>query len=379
MPPSPDAPSPDPSPCRWLLAALAALALPAGANQINTGGGGRALSKHFCPRARPTTQARAVRYRCTPRPARARTSSACSPIRASWATPSSTPSRWRPAAEGRGRAHHRAPGRRARVPVRGDAQYGARPTGAKWRPTPAAVALHPAAGRLGQRRQLPIPARASMRTASARPRASPTRHRPRTRSARRCSAEDTVSLFVQFADPDSERFVLVASWAATSCRSSTAPSCARRSPARRSILPRRRRSRMRSGSSGPQDRDGLHAGGACSRELPTGSQGEQARKDHEDLIRTIAALKSGSLLPEERLFQKLLKRTKELSAASTEKVLEATEQAREKARPYTDKAHGGGQGGEPSRPTGGRAGFRGGQALLRQDARRPPRRPTTMP
>ena len=42
-----------------------------------------------------------------------------------------------------------------------------------------------------------------------------------------------------------------------------------------------------------------------------------------------------------------MKRTKELSATSTEKVLEATEQAREKAKPYTEKAHGS----RPRRPT----------------------------
>jgi len=67
-------------------------------------------------------------------------------------------------------------------------------------------------------------------------------------------------------------------------------------------------------------------------------QGEQAKKDHADLIRTVADIKSGSLLPEETLFQRLLKRTKEISASSTEKVLEVTEQARDKAKPYTDKA-----------------------------------------
>ena len=38
---------------------------------------------------------------------------------------------------------------------------------------------------------------------------------------------------------------------------------------------------------------------------PDRVQGEQARKDHDDLIRTVAALKSGSLLPEESLFQTL--------------------------------------------------------------------------
>ena len=56
------------------------------------------------------------------------------------------------------------------------------------------------------------------------------------------------------------------------------------------------------------------------------------------LIRTIGALNAGALLPEESLFSRLLKRSKELTAASTEKLLQATEQAREKARPYTDKA-----------------------------------------
>jgi hypothetical protein len=64
----------------------------------------------------------------------------------------------------------------------------------------------------------------------------------------------------------------------------------------------------------------------------------KARKDHEDLIRTVVALNGAALLPEESLFAKLLKRTKELTATSTEKMLEATEQARVKARPYADKA-----------------------------------------
>jgi hypothetical protein len=62
------------------------------------------------------------------------------------------------------------------------------------------------------------------------------------------------------------------------------------------------------------------------------------RKDHEDLIRTIRALSASALLPEQSLFQRLLKRTKELSADSTEKLLEVSERAREKAKPFTDKA-----------------------------------------
>jgi hypothetical protein len=66
--------------------------------------------------------------------------------------------------------------------------------------------------------------------------------------------------------------------------------------------------------------------------------GDQARKDQADLVRTVSAMKPGSLLPEESLFQRLIKRTKELSAVSTEKLLEVTEEAREKAKPYTEKA-----------------------------------------
>ena len=60
---------------------------------------------------------------------------------------------------------------------------------------------------------------------------------------------------------------------------------------------------------------------------------DKGRKDHEDLIRSVAALNARTLLPEEGLFSRLWKRTKELSASGTEKLLQATEQAREKARP----------------------------------------------
>jgi len=65
---------------------------------------------------------------------------------------------------------------------------------------------------------------------------------------------------------------------------------------------------------------------------------EPARKDHEDLIRTAAALKADKLLPEASMLGRALKRTKELSAAGTERALELTEEARVRAKPYTDKA-----------------------------------------
>jgi hypothetical protein len=63
-----------------------------------------------------------------------------------------------------------------------------------------------------------------------------------------------------------------------------------------------------------------------------------ARGDHEDLIRTAAALKPAALLPEASFLGQALKRTKELSASGTERALELTEEARAKAKPYAEKA-----------------------------------------
>jgi hypothetical protein len=151
------------------------------------------------------------------------------------------------------------------------------------------------------------------------------------------SAEDTVSLIVQFPDPDSDRFGLIHDLGGH-------------------VVPVIDRTILRQETGGkkiyfaqetqvenPQwTRSGRKIVTACTPMLLfTGNAdkvAEKARKDHEDLIRTLTALKPQALMPQESLFGRLLKRTKELSATSTEKMLEATEQAREKARPYTDKA-----------------------------------------
>ena len=152
------------------------------------------------------------------------------------------------------------------------------------------------------------------------------------------SADDTVTLFVEFADPEGENFALVGKLGGH-------------------IVPVINRTILRQEVGGKKiyfaqetqveesrwTKSGKKVVTACTPLVvftgaPDRVQGEQAKKDHEDLIRTVSALKSGSLVPEESLFQRLVKRTKELSATSTEKMLEATEQAREKAKPYTDKA-----------------------------------------
>jgi hypothetical protein len=152
------------------------------------------------------------------------------------------------------------------------------------------------------------------------------------------AADDTASLLVEFADPDSPRFELVRKLGGH-------------------VVPVIDRTILRQEISGKkiyfaqetqvESAQWVKAGRkivtACTPVVvftgaPERVQGEQARKDHADLARTVADLKPGALLPEETLFQRLVKRTKELSASGTEKVLEATEQAREKAKPYTDKA-----------------------------------------
>ena len=152
------------------------------------------------------------------------------------------------------------------------------------------------------------------------------------------SADDTVSLFVQFADPDSERFALIRKLGGH-------------------VVPVIDRTILRQEVDGRKIyfaqetqveaaewiRSGRKVVTACTPLVlftgkPEQVQGEQARKDHADLIRTVSALQAGALLPEESLYQKLIKRTKELSGTSTEKMLELTDQAREKAKPYTDQA-----------------------------------------
>lgn len=170
------------------------------------------------------------------------------------------------------------------------------------------------------------------------------------------SADDTVSLFVEFPDPDAERFALIGKLGGH-------------------IVPVIDRTILRQEQAGRKiyfaqetqvenaewTKSGRKVVTSCTPLVVfTGSpdrvQGEQARKDHEDMIRTVAALKSGSLLPEESLFQRMLKRTKEVSATSAEKVLEATEQAREKAKPYTEKAmEAAKEAGEQAKQAAGRA------------------------
>ena len=165
-------------------------------------------------------------------------------------------------------------------------------------------------------------------------------HTPSIQSAiqQGLSADDTVSLFVAFPDADSAQFALTNEQGGH-------------------VVPVIDRAILRQEAAGrkvyfPQEtqvenlhwiRSGRKIVTACTPMLVfTGSADnvaqDRARNDHTDLIRSLAALNASALVPEEGVFSKLWKRTKQLSASGTEKLLEATEQARAKARPYTDKA-----------------------------------------
>ena len=56
------------------------------------------------------------------------------------------------------------------------------------------------------------------------------------------------------------------------------------------------------------------------------------------MIATVRALRTEMLLPQESTFARILARTKELSASSAEKLMQASERAKERARPYIQDA-----------------------------------------
>lgn len=152
------------------------------------------------------------------------------------------------------------------------------------------------------------------------------------------SADDTVSLFVQFADPDSERFELVRKLGGHVVPVIDRTILRQEIGAKKIYFAQETQV-----ESGQWTRSARKIVTACTPLVVfTGSpervSGDQARKDHQDLIRTVSAIPAASLLPEQSAFQRFLRRTKEISATSTEKLLEVTDQARETAKPYTEKA-----------------------------------------
>jgi hypothetical protein len=151
------------------------------------------------------------------------------------------------------------------------------------------------------------------------------------------SADDTVTLFVRFPDPDSEPFRLVQTLGGK-------------------VVPVIDRAILRQQIEGlkvyfaqevPVSRAKWTKGGkkavtACTPVVVfTGSPERlsgKAQQEQRDLIATVTALKSDVLLPKQSLLAQLFKRTRELSGQSLEKLIQASEEARIKARPYIEKA-----------------------------------------
>ena len=70
------------------------------------------------------------------------------------------------------------------------------------------------------------------------------------------------------------------------------------------------------------------------KQMPVG----QAQQDQEDLINTIRAVSAEELQPKKGFFKTLWNKTKAVSADAVEKLMDASEKAREAATPYIEKA-----------------------------------------
>jgi len=177
------------------------------------------------------------------------------------------------------------------------------------------------------------------------------------------AADDTVTLFVQFPDPDNPRFKLIQELGGH-------------------VVPVIDRTVLRQQVGGekvyyPQETQvanatWLKAGQtvvtACTpMVIFTGNADrvtvDKDKQDHKDLIATVQALDESVLLPKESLFSRVWKRTRELSAQSAEQLSALSEQAREKAGPMLEKAkEATGKAMEAARPTLEKAQEMGSQA-----------------
>jgi hypothetical protein len=152
------------------------------------------------------------------------------------------------------------------------------------------------------------------------------------------SADDTVAIFVQFPDPDNPRFKAIAAQGGH-------------------IVPVIDRAILRQQVDGQKVyfaqetqvanarwiKSGQKVVTACTPQIlftgaPERVTSDKARQDHKDMIATVVALKPEALLPRQSLWSRVLKRTRELSGASVEKLVELSQAAREKAKPMMEKA-----------------------------------------
>jgi hypothetical protein len=152
------------------------------------------------------------------------------------------------------------------------------------------------------------------------------------------SADDTVSLFVQVPDPDNVRFRLVGElgghFVPVIDRAILRPQV----NWQKIYFAQETQVANANWTSG-----GITVVTACTPLVvftgtPERVAGDKSRQDHQDLIATVRALRPELLLPQETAFARFLKRTKELSAGSAERLLNLSEEARTQAGPLIERA-----------------------------------------
>jgi hypothetical protein len=156
--------------------------------------------------------------------------------------------------------------------------------------------------------------------------------------AQALSADDTVTLFVQQPDPDNPRFQKVIEQGGH-------------------FVPVIDRVILRQNVSGEKiyyaeetqvanaqwSRGGVKVVTACTpMVIFTGATeripGEKDRQDHRDMIATVRDLKTEDVVPEEGIWKRLVRLTKELSATSVEEAVRLSEEARQRAKPLIESA-----------------------------------------
>ena len=152
------------------------------------------------------------------------------------------------------------------------------------------------------------------------------------------SAEDTVALFVQVPDPASPRFKLI-----QELGGHVVP-VLDRNILRQQIEDRKVYFAQETEVANARWlKGGTKVVTACTPLVVfTGANdrvtGDKARQDHKDLIATVVTMPQSEFLPKEPLFQRLLKKTRELSGASADRVVKLSEDARVKSKPWVEKA-----------------------------------------
>jgi len=152
------------------------------------------------------------------------------------------------------------------------------------------------------------------------------------------AAEDTLALFVQFPDPENTRFKMI-----NKAEGAFVP-VIDRNILRQQINDEKIYYAQETEISNPKwHKSGEKVITSCTpMVLFTGAttriDGDDDRKDHADMIKTVKAMEAEELQPKQGFFTRMWRKTKELSGKGVEKMIEMSEKAREAAGPMMEQA-----------------------------------------